>query len=264
MDKSFSHQPRKRFGQHFLKDPSVLDKIMVAIAPQSSDHLVEIGPGQGALTRQLLSTANRLDAIELDRNLVALLAHDFSQEKKLYLHESDALIFDFKTLPVGTEPLRIVGNLPYNISTPLFFKLFAEASIIQDMHFMLQKEVVDRVTATVGSPHYGRLSVMAQYFSENFPLFFVEPEAFSPPPQVNSAFIRMIPRKQRPSVDCLDTLSAVVREAFTYRRKTLKNSLKRFVSEQELKHLGIDPNQRAQELTLDDFVKISNMVNSLS
>lgn len=250
---------RKRFGQHFLQDPQTLQDIALAIAPNETDHMIEIGPGRGALTELLLPVVKQLDVIEIDRDLVTHLKQAYDNKKNLNIHEADVLSFDFNTLTKDRHSLRIVGNLPYNISTPILFKLFSSLEIIQDMHFMLQKEVVERLTAKVGSRDYGRLSVMSQYFCENIKLFSIEPSAFSPPPKVDSAFIRMIPRRSlQPLANDLKTFSNVVREAFNYRRKTLSNCLKKIISNDDLIRLGIDPKKRPQELTVEDFVKISN------
>ena len=250
---------RKRFGQHFLQDPATLHHIVRAIAPRPSDHVVEIGPGRAALTQLLLPHVKQLDVIEIDRDLVAYLQQTFHEQKNLIIHAGDVLSFDFTALADHT-PLRIVGNLPYNISTPLLFKLFPCIERIQDMHFMLQKEVVERLTAPVGNHHYGRLSVMSQYFCDNALLFIVPPEAFSPSPAVDSAFIRMIPHTPTLIANDLSTLSLVVREAFNYRRKTLSNGLKKIIPSDLLVSLNIDPHQRPQQLKVEDFVKISNMV----
>ncbi|WP_423063140.1 16S rRNA (adenine(1518)-N(6)/adenine(1519)-N(6))-dimethyltransferase RsmA [Candidiatus Paracoxiella cheracis] len=257
-------KPRKRFGQHFLRDPNVLNKLLSAIAPRSTDHVVEIGPGQGVLTELLLPAVKRLDAIEIDRDLVTLLEERFSADNNLTIHQADVLKFDLNSIETDNERLRIVGNLPYNISTPLLFKLFSYGNLIQDMIFMLQKEVVDRLTATPGSHDYGRLSVMAQYFCEDSRLFTVGPEAFSPPPKVESAVVCLIPRQHTHSVNDLNLLTTIVREAFSYRRKTLRNCLKKYISAEDLQTLNIDPIKRPQELTVEDFVKISNMVNTTS
>lgn len=253
--------PRKRFGQHFLNDPTVLQKIIAAASAIPTDHFVEIGPGRGALTAALLSTGATVDAIEIDRDLVIYLQNTFSTDKNFSLHQADALEFNFSSLVKHQQPLRIIGNLPYNISTPLLFKLFASLAHIKDMYFMLQKEVVLRLTAPVGDAIYGRLSVMSQYFCDSTLLFNVSAHCFSPPPQVESSFVRLTPRQQVPQVD-LTRFSAVVKEAFNYRRKTLANALKRLVSAEQLKTIDINPQARPQELTVEDFVKISKIIKS--
>ncbi len=252
---------RKRFGQHFLHDTMVLQKIVEAIQPNQDDHLVEVGPGRGALTHYLLPLVKQLDAIEIDRDLCQFLQHHFSEQNKLVLFNEDVLKFNFNKLNPSPHSLRIVGNIPYNISTPLLFKLFTYIDSIKDLHFMLQKEVVQRLTAEVGSHHYGRLSIMAQYFCQNRLLFIVGPESFRPIPKVDSAVIRMIPHRQRTiEANNINTLSSVVREAFTHRRKTLSNCLKKVVSKEEIIKLNIDPKQRPQELTVEEFVRISNSI----
>jgi 16S rRNA (adenine1518-N6/adenine1519-N6)-dimethyltransferase len=250
--------PRKRFGQHFLHDPNILQKIIAAISASPNDHFVEIGPGRGALTAALLSTGVTLDAVEIDRDLVTYLQQTFAHDKKFSVHQADVLEFNFSSLITHQQKLRIIGNLPYNISTPLLFKLFACLNHIQDMYFMLQKEVVLRLTAPVGDSVYNRLSVMSQYFCDCTLLFNVSANSFSPPPKVESAFVRLVPHQTLTDAH-FETFSAVVKEAFTYRRKTLANSLKRLVSAEQLKSIGIDPQARAQELTVADFVKISNI-----
>ncbi len=192
-----SHTPRKRFGQNFLRDAEVVHRIAMAIHPRADDHLVEIGPGEGVLTEALLQTAGRYDAIEIDRDLTADLRRRFSSRPGFHLHEADALRFDFKSL-LGAGKIRVVGNLPYNISTPLMFHLFAQTEAIADMHFMLQNEVVDRLCAEPSSSHYGRLGIMASYFSRAEKLFEVFPESFYPPPKVVSAIVRLVPHSVPP------------------------------------------------------------------
>lgn len=249
-----TERARKRFGQHFLRDTRVLQQIIGAIAPRTDDHLVEIGPGHGELTDYLNGKTAQFDLIELDRDLIIILQKKFGDTATI--HESDVLNFDFEQL--NNPPLRVVGNLPYNISTPLIFHLFDSIHRIKDMHFLLQKEVVDRLTAKVGSHQYNRLSVMTQYFCDNEMLFIVEPEAFNPPPKVVSAFVRLQPKKRSNTANNLKTLHDVVREAFTYRRKTLSNGLKKFITADQLRALDIDPRRRPQELSVEDYIRISN------
>ncbi|OGT41267.1 MAG: 16S rRNA (adenine(1518)-N(6)/adenine(1519)-N(6))-dimethyltransferase [Gammaproteobacteria bacterium RIFCSPHIGHO2_12_FULL_40_19] len=256
-----SHQPRKRFGQHFLKDASVLQEILRCLSPQKTDRVIEIGPGQGALTTYLIEYLDHLDAVELDRDLVIFLQQHFDP-KKLTIHAADALNFSYASLSQSENDLRIVGNLPYNISTPLLFKLFSELHCIRDMHFMLQKEVVLRLTAPVGTTDYNRLSVMSQYFCENSYLFTVPPEAFDPPPKVESAVVRLTPQLQGAlSEKQFDLFSRVVKEAFNYRRKKLGNCLQRFIKPDALNALDINPNARPQEISVSEFIRISEAIS---
>lgn len=250
-------KPRKRFGQHFLTDKSCLQSFRAAIAPQTTDHLVEIGPGHGALTDYLIDTVKQLDLIEIDRDLVFMLQQKYSHCATIY--ETDVLHFDFRQL-VHQDKLRIVGNLPYNISTPLLFHLFEQIDVIQDMHFLLQKEIVDRLCAKPGTHNYSRLSVMTQFYCNAKALLHVPPEAFHPSPKVQSTFVRLIPHKTPYSVKSLPQLQAIVREAFSYRRKTLSNSLKRWITAETLESLGINPKKRPQELRVEDFIRISDAI----
>lgn len=252
------HQPRKRFGQHFLSDPVTIARIVAAIDPRWEDQMVEIGPGLGALTRPLAERLSCLHAVEIDRDLAAHLSAEYPPEK-LAVHVADALKFDFSSL--GPR-LRVVGNLPYNISTPLLFRFAAIASRLQDLHLMLQREVVDRMAAAPSSPAYGRLSVMLQYRFEIEQLFRVPPGAFRPPPRVDSAVVRMRPLEQ-PVTEALDMrmLGEIVTRAFTRRRKTLRNALSGLVNEATLASLAIDPGLRPENLSVADFVKISNRVS---
>ena len=240
-------KPRKRFGQHFLHDPGVLKRIVEAIAPARDDVVVEIGPGEGALTRPLLERLERLTAIEIDRDLAAGLRAD-----KLTVIRADALEFDFSSLPPG---MRIVGNLPYNISTPLLFHLAGYADRVRDMHFMLQREVVDRMVAKHSTPAYGRLSVMLQTRFAMQKLFKVAPGAFRPPPKVESAVVRLVPLKEAPACDAA-LFEKIVREAFSARRKTLRNALP--LEPQDYEELGIDPKLRPENLSPADYVRITN------
>ncbi|HQT25943.1 MAG TPA: 16S rRNA (adenine(1518)-N(6)/adenine(1519)-N(6))-dimethyltransferase RsmA [Burkholderiales bacterium] len=246
-------KPRKRFGQNFLKDPGVIARIVDAIRPSKDDRIVEIGPGLGALTAPLLRVLDRLDVIEIDRDIVETLSRRFSPEK-LVIHQADALKFDFSSL--GSD-LRIVGNLPYNISTPLLFHLSEFSRCIMDMHFMLQKEVVDRMTANPSSADYGRLSVMLQHRFAMEKCFEVPPECFYPEPKVDSAIVRMVPLASLLAKDEA-FFSKVVLAAFSQRRKTLRNTLKHFLSPEDFISLEIDQNDRAENLSVSDFAKISN------
>ncbi len=253
-----THKPRKRFGQHFLHDPAIISRIVASINPKPSDTLVEIGPGRGAITLPLLRAAGRLQVIELDRDLIGPLEVQCRDAGELTLHNADALRVDFCTLTT-TTPLRVVGNLPYNISTPLLFHLLAQSRCIADMHFMLQKEVVDRLAATPGSSQYGRLSVMVQYRCAVTPLFTIGAGAFRPPPRVESAFVRLVPFTKLPvEVHDEDLLATVVQQAFAQRRKTLRNALKGLFEEHEIRELGVDPAARAEVLGIREFAALAN------
>jgi len=253
-----SHRPRKRFGQNFLHDPVVIARIVTAIAPGKDDHLVEIGPGRGAITLPLLRQTGRLTVIELDRDLVEPLRDLCAGAGELTVFNSDALQFDFCALR-DNRPLRLVGNLPYNISTPLLFHLLDQHRCIRDMHFMLQKEVVARMAAAPGSGQYGRLSVMLQYRCRVTPLFGIGAGAFTPPPRVESAFVQLVPYAQPiVSVDDEQVLERLVRQAFAQRRKTLRNALRGLLDAGEIAGLGIDPSARAETLSLADFATLAN------
>lgn len=262
-NKPVGHKARKRFGQNFLHDHGIIRRIIRAIAPHESDRMVEIGPGLGALTEELLAEAGELDAIELDRDLPPILRTKFfNYGDKFRIHEADAMKFDFTQLQRDEKRLRIVGNLPYNISTQLIFHLLSHADNILDMHFMLQKEVVDRMAAGPGENNYGRLGIMTQYYCEVESLFVVPPGAFNPAPKVDSAIIRLTPYQQLPHpADEVSKLETVVRTAFNQRRKTLRNNLKPLLSADELETLGIDPSLRPEKLPLSDFVNISNYLS---
>ncbi|MFW0036404.1 MAG: 16S rRNA (adenine(1518)-N(6)/adenine(1519)-N(6))-dimethyltransferase RsmA [Coxiella endosymbiont of Dermacentor nuttalli] len=257
------HLPRKRFGQYFLKDSVILDKIINAICPQKMDTIIEIGPGQGALTDFLINKWEyaKLILIEIDRDLVAFLKKRYPSSEKLIIYQSDALQFDFSALKIANKPLRIIGNLPYNISTPLLFHLFSQVELIEDMHFMLQKEVVLRLTAPAGSANYGRLSIMTQFFCDNTFLFEVPPNVFTPLPGVKSAFVRLIPKKNRTkTVKNLNQFSVIVKEAFTHRRKTIANALAKLIPIEKWDKINVNSQSRPQELLIEDFVKISNLL----
>ena len=257
------HTPRKRFGQNFLRDESVIEAIARAIAAAEPDHLVEIGPGEGVLTQALIGSGCQLDAIELDRDLRTRLLATFSTYPRFTLHSADALKFDFAALSVDKKPLRVVGNLPYNISTPLIFKLLEQAEVIADMHFMLQLEVVERLAASPGSKDWGRLGVMAQFQCEVEQLFEVPPEAFYPPPKVQSAVVRLTPHSESPYPDVdRESLSKVVTQAFSQRRKTLRNNFKGTLEDSDFDALQIYPSARAETLSIDHFVKITTHLQS--
>jgi 16S rRNA (adenine1518-N6/adenine1519-N6)-dimethyltransferase len=254
-----NHRPRKRFGQNFLIDRGIIAAIVAAIAPAASETIVEIGPGQGALTGPLLEQIPHLHAIELDRDLCQVLAARFPPAR-LTLHQGDALRFDFTSLPA---PLRVVGNLPYNISTPLLFHLAGYAQRCTDMHFMLQDEVVKRMAAEPSTPDYGRLSVMLQYRFHIERVFGVPPESFFPAPKVQSAIVRLRPMTpqamlQRGVVSDEAALARIVTAAFTQRRKTLRNALASVISAEGLGRLGIDAGLRPENLSVTDYVAIAN------
>lgn len=252
------HIPRKRFGQNFLVDPKVIEDIVHAVHPSRDDLLVEIGPGLGALTGPLLRSLDHLHVVEIDRDIVERLHGEFSGER-LTLHSGDALEFDFSTLG---KNLRVVGNLPYNISTPLLFHLNRFVDSIRDMHFMLQKEVVARMVAAPSTPDYGRLSVMLQCRFEMEQLFIVRPECFRPVPKVESAVVRMIPRRQPlVAADSEAAFANVVSAAFAQRRKTLRNTLRDYLSPKDFPSLEIDPGLRAENLSVAQFAAIAKYLN---
>jgi 16S rRNA (adenine1518-N6/adenine1519-N6)-dimethyltransferase len=252
-----THAPRKRFGQNFLTDQGVITAIARAIAPREDDNVVEIGPGQGALTDALFDSGCAINAIEIDRDLQSQLRVMFFN-RDLTLHNADALKFDFSQLSKAAHDLRVVGNLPYNISTPLIFKLLENLGLIKDMHFMLQKEVVDRLAATPGTKAWGRVSVMTQIDCEVESLFEVPPEAFFPQPKVQSAIVRITPKNEPYRPECSrEQLSKLVQMAFAQRRKTLRNNLKDVMTDAKIEGLGIDPNCRAETLSLDQLIDLS-------
>ncbi|WJW75906.1 16S rRNA (adenine(1518)-N(6)/adenine(1519)-N(6))-dimethyltransferase RsmA [Thiohalobacter sp. IOR34] len=253
-----SHRPRKRFGQNFLHDPEIIRRIVEAVNPQPGETLLEIGPGEGAITLPLLEACGRLQVVELDRDLVGPLAERARGRGELSVHNQDALRTDFCAL-AGGRRLRLVGNLPYNISTPLLFHLLEQARCLEDMHFMLQKEVVERMAAAPGTPAYGRLSVMIQYRCAVTPLFLIGPGAFRPPPKVDSAFVRLVPHAQ-PPVEVPDEalFARLVQQAFAQRRKTLRNTLRGLLDEDAIRSCGIDPQVRAEQLDLAAFATLAN------
>ena len=257
---SEKHYPkaRKRFGQNFLQDQSVIDDIIAAIDPQNGQHLVEIGPGRAALTIPLLQNGDQLDVIELDRDLVPLLEARLANYPHLKIHQADALTFDYAVLQNEQEKLRIIGNLPYNITTPLLFHLLEQSLFIEDMCFMLQREVVERICAQPGSKRYGRLSIMIQYRCQAELLFIVPPEAFDPIPKVESAiiYLRPLTRYIGGNVD-IQALGKVVTQAFSQRRKTIANTLKNLVDQDVLLATGVDLEQRPETLTVSQYVEIT-------
>jgi 16S rRNA (adenine1518-N6/adenine1519-N6)-dimethyltransferase len=254
------HQAKKRFGQNFLVDDMIIERIVASIKPQRDDNIIEIGPGLGAITRLLLQHVDTLNVIELDRDIIPKLLYNCRNEGTPIVHEMDVLKFDFHAFRINStsqKKLRVVGNLPYNISTPVLFLLLNSRENVQDMHFMLQKEVVERIAAQPGNRIYGRLSVMIQSYFKVTPLFLVPPTAFDPPPKVESAILRLIPD---------DTLSKLindhkayedlVRQAFSQRRKTIKNNLKNLCTAEQIIAAGIDPGQRSEELAVEDFFRL--------
>ncbi len=260
---SEGHRARKRFGQNFLHDPVVINRIIEVIQPEQGQHFVEIGPGLGALTFQLLAQVSQLDLIELDRDLVANLQKQLNDtDCRVHIHQADALSFDYAGL--GKQDLRIIGNLPYNISTPLLFHLLAYSQIIRDMTFMLQKEVVDRICAEPNTKQYGRLSVMLQQACEVQSLFQVSPGAFKPVPKVQSAVVRIIPRQQSESIlHDRHSFEIIVRDAFAQRRKTIRNSLCKLLEPEQITSLGIALDLRAENLSVNDFISLSNLHHSI-
>ncbi|MGQ0751065.1 MAG: 16S rRNA (adenine(1518)-N(6)/adenine(1519)-N(6))-dimethyltransferase RsmA [Betaproteobacteria bacterium] len=252
------HRPRKRFGQHFLVDEQIIAEIIAAIRPRTHDRMLEIGPGLGALTRPLLAAVDHLHVVEIDRDLVAHLKRTFPAER-LTVHEADALQFDVAALGPG---LRVVGNLPYYISTPLLFHLADQASGLHDMHAMLQKEVVTRIVATPGTRDYGRLTVMLQYRFAVDQLLDVPADAFRPPPKVASAIVRLTPRRASTPPCDERLLARLVASAFTQRRKTLRNALADYFDAGDFTALGIDPGARAEQLPVEDFVRAARYLAS--
>jgi len=252
------HIAKKKFGQNFLKDAAIIHSIIQSINPLPNDLLIEIGPGLGALTKPLLEKTNRLLAIELDRDIVSWMENEYSK-KNITIFNEDVLDFNFNHFD---QKIRIVGNLPYNISTPILFKCIDNILNIKDLHFMLQKEVVDRMIAPPSSPEYGRLSVMLQYYFAIEHLVDVPKESFEPEPKVESSFVRLIPYEQYPFIaNNIEQFARIVKEAFSQRRKTIRNTLKSFISENDFEKIGINPQLRAENLSVSDFVKISNYLD---
>jgi 16S rRNA (adenine1518-N6/adenine1519-N6)-dimethyltransferase len=258
MSLEYPHTPRKRFGQHFLHERGVIERILLALSPRDGERIVEIGPGEGALTLPLLARIGTLTAIEIDRDLIPRLRVAAEGIGQLHIVEADALQIDLTALAAGGM-LRVVGNLPYNISTPLLFHLLEHAAVVQDMHFMLQKEVVERMGAGPGSKVYGRLSVMLQARCTVEPLFNVPPGAFRPPPKVDSAVVRLQPLPAS-SIAIRDpgAFDRVVRAAFAQRRKTLRNALQAVADTATIEAAGIDPGSRAEDIDVHAFITLAN------
>jgi len=265
--RSSGHKHKKQFGQNFLNNGSVIDQIVASIRPKPDNHMVEIGPGEAALTTPLIDVVKRLDIIEIDNDLIGPLKIRFASKPAFHLHHTDALAFDYSTLLEfePEQPLRIVGNLPYNISSPLMFHLLNYSDHILDMHFMLQKEVVDRLTAKPGIKAYGRLSVMIQYACETEYLFTVGPENFTPPPKVESAIVRLLPYKQKPFIaDDEKSFADLVKQAFSQKRKTLRNTLKGMLDTEQIESCGINPTARAETLSVEKFVELANLYHKIT
>ncbi|HVY24264.1 MAG TPA: 16S rRNA (adenine(1518)-N(6)/adenine(1519)-N(6))-dimethyltransferase RsmA [Steroidobacteraceae bacterium] len=254
------HQARKRFGQHFLTDAQVIRDIVNAIDPTSGQHVVEIGPGLGAITLPVLERVQEMDAVEIDRDVIAALKVSSHFAGTLRLHEADVLQFDFSTLR-NDGKLRVIGNLPYNISTPLLFHLIDQIEHIHDMHFMLQKEVVDRMAASPGGKEYGRLTVMLAPWVRIEPLFDIAPSAFRPPPKVMSTVVRLMPHERPPfAMPNRNHFAQVVQTAFSQRRKTLRNALQSLLDQEQIRSVGIDPGLRAEVLKPEEFAKLAALL----
>lgn len=260
------HFARKRFGQNFLNDENVIENIVAAIQPKKDQALVEIGPGLAALTLPVSQYVDHLTVIEIDRDLATRLLENPFLKDKINVIQQDAMTVDFTALANQmNQPLRVFGNLPYNISTPLMFHLFQFTHAISDMHFMLQKEVVNRLVAAPNSKAYGRLSVMAQYYCQIIPVLEVPPYAFKPAPKVDSAVVKLIPHKSLPHpVDDVRALSRITTEAFNQRRKTIRNSLSNIFSAESLTNLGIDLDARAENLSVQQYCQLANAYSKMS
>ena len=255
------HQARKRFGQHFLRDENVIAQIVMAINPEPGQRLVEIGPGLGAITLPVLQRVREMDAVEIDRDVIAALKVSSFSVGELRIHEADVLKFDFTTLRTGDDKLRLIGNLPYNISTPLLFHLIEQGHHFHDMHFMLQKEVVARMAAVPDNKDYGRLTVMLAPWVSVEPLFDIAPTAFRPPPKVTSTMVRLIPHAQPPfAIANREQFSRLVLAAFSQRRKTLRNALRNLLSAEQIAAIGIDPGLRAEVLAPESFARLAALL----
>ena len=259
-----THQAKKRFGQNFLVDGNIINRIIRAVNPQSGEHLVEIGPGLGALTSHLLDKNCQLDVVEIDRDLAEKLQNQYGDMPNFKLHLIDALKADFGALANPEQPLRVIGNLPYNISTPLLFHLLTLKACIHDMHFMLQKEVVDRLASLEGRKTYGRLSIMVQYHCHVEPLFVVPPSAFNPAPKVESAIVRLRPRDREVAVKDPVFFGQIVNACFQQRRKTMRNGLKLILKELPANCLtGIDLARRPETFSVEEFIELANQLSTL-
>jgi len=263
--KMFKDPPKKNLGQHFLTDQDIINKIVLAVKPAAGDFLVEIGPGQGAITFPLLKKQGSLTVIEFDRDLITPLMESAEGMGDLTIIHKDVLKVDFTKLAADRPAIRLVGNLPYNISTPILFHVLEHAPVVRDMHFMLQKEVIDRMAAEPGSKVYGRLTVMLQARCEVTPLFMVPPHAFRPPPKVDSAVVRLVPL----AVDKIRIADAtlfenLVRDAFGQRRKTIRNAMQALATSDDIESVGLRPDARAEQLPVRDFIKLANFLASKS
>lgn len=253
------HRAKKRLGQHFLHDPFVIERIARLASDQPQATVVEIGPGQGALTRPLLARLGKLHVVELDEDVIPQLLANCQTLGDLHLHKANALRFDFAQLAPAGEKLRLIGNLPYNISTPLLFHLFKQIGSVQDMHFMLQKEVVDRLVAPPGSKRYGRLSVMTALYCKADALFEISPGAFNPPPKVDSAIVRLLPHSQAPvKIEDRQQFAQIVNQAFCHRRKTLRKIFRKQIDATQWQAMDINPQARPETLDLSGFARIAN------
>jgi len=253
------HRARKRFGQNFLHDENVIQRIIQSVNPKAGDNIVEIGPGLGALTELLFEASDNINVVELDRDLVERLTKRFGDNQNFHIHSADALKFDFSSLATNKK-IRVVGNLPYNISTPLLFHLMDQIDSVQDIHCMLQKEVVNRICAGPGENNYGRLSIMLQYYCQPQHLFNVPREAFQPAPKVDSAILRLTPHAQPPiTLNDEKLFAQLVAQAFSQRRKTLRNCIKTYLSAEQIESVGINPTARPETLSLEEFAKLSNI-----
>ncbi len=251
---------KKRFGQNFLVDSFIIDKLLCAIAPSPQDHLVEIGPGMGAITIPLLPLVKQIDAVELDKDLIPILFKKANDLGNLTIHQEDILKFDLHNITQAPNSLRVVGNLPYNISTPLLFHLLDQKELIIDMHFMLQQEVAQRLAASPNSKQYGRLTIMAQYHCDVEILVSVPPHCFQPAPKVHSSFVRLTPKTPALKANSIEALDHVVKKAFAMRRKTISNALKGLISIEQLNDLGINLMLRPEQISLENYVRMSNIL----
>lgn len=262
--RSSGHRARKRFGQNFLVNDNVISGIIRAVQAQEQDNLIEIGPGLGVLTERFAQTKAKLTAIELDRDLADRISERFASNSNFRLLCQDALKVDFSTVYDIDSRLRIIGNLPYNISTPLIFHLLKYAEQIDDMHFMLQKEVVDRMAAAPSTKDFGRLSVMVQYRCTVESIIDVPPQSFDPPPKVDSAVVRLIPKKPELKANSIPWFERIVRNAFNQRRKTLRNTLRNELTPEQIEQLGINPSLRPENLSVTEYVKLANYAHEIS